>query len=251
MIDVHFHCLPFIDDGPDEWDEAVELCQRAGEEGTEAIVATPHVLRDPWINDDPLARDEMVMKLNTLLGGKPAILPGCEFFYSSDALELWEKKDRSPLTGLNRNGYLLVEFPSVLVPSTAETVFHEFVVQGVHPVIAHPERNLVFVQEPEKLERLIELGALVQITAGSFLGEFGPRALEAAEVVRRPRPGAPRRLRRTQPPQAPPAPPRRTRPHRPPVGRRRRRAAVHPESARNRPICYGVSGRLSFRFAMD
>ena len=181
MIDLHFHCLPFIDDGPDEWDEAVELCRRAGEEGTEAIVATPHVLRDPWINDDPLARDEMVMKLNTLLGGRPSILPGCEFFFSSDALELWEKKDHSPLTGLNRNGYLLVEFPSVLVPSTAETVFHEFVVQGVHPVIAHPERNLVFVQQPEKLERLIGLGALVQITAGSFLGEFGPRALEAAE----------------------------------------------------------------------
>ena len=29
MIDLHFHCLPGIDDGPKEWDAAVELC-RAG-----------------------------------------------------------------------------------------------------------------------------------------------------------------------------------------------------------------------------
>ena len=29
MIEVHFHCLPGIDDGPSDWDEAVALCRAA------------------------------------------------------------------------------------------------------------------------------------------------------------------------------------------------------------------------------
>lgn len=179
MIDLHFHPLPFLDDGPESWDEAVELCRRAGEEGTTAIVATPHVLRDPWINDDEAVRNEAVLKLNTLLGGSPAILPGCEYWFSSDAVELWEMR-KGPLVGLNRGPYLLVEFSSGGIPDDTDAVFHELALLGVVPIVAHPERNLAFVDEPERLERLVARGAVSQLTAGSLLGEFGVRAHEAA-----------------------------------------------------------------------
>ena len=77
MIDIHFHCLPGIDDGPSTWEEAVDLCRAAGAEGTETIVATPHVLRDPWLNEDRAERDRLLVRLNALLGGKPAVVPGC------------------------------------------------------------------------------------------------------------------------------------------------------------------------------
>ncbi len=180
MIDIHFHCLPGIDDGPRDWDQAVALCKAAEAEGTNTIVATPHVLRDHWINDDPGARDALVVKLNDLLGGKPTILPGCEFFFSSDALELWQAG--SPLTSLNRTSYLLVEFPASGLPEQAESVFHEFSLIGVKPVVAHPERNLLLAREVDKLARLVELGALVQITCGSLLGLFGRMAASACDT---------------------------------------------------------------------
>jgi protein-tyrosine phosphatase len=180
MIDIHFHCLPGIDDGPDDWDESVALCRLAASEGTSTIVATPHVLREGWLNEDPRARDELVLKLNTLLGGKPAILPGCEYFYSADAAELWEEGPAGPLTGLNRAPYLLVEFPGTSVPRGAGDVIHELSIMGVTPVIAHPERNLHFVREPELLESFVRKGAITQITASSLVGEFGRAALAAA-----------------------------------------------------------------------
>lgn len=173
MIDLHFHCLPGIDDGPDSWDDAVALCRQAAADGTTSIVATPHVLRENWLNEDPRARDELVMKLNTLLGGKPAILPGCEFFYSYDAPDLWEMGTAGPLTGLNRSNHLLLEFPGTMVPREADNVIHELVVMGVTPVIAHPERNLDFARNPDRLEAFIQKGAVAQITASSLTGEFG------------------------------------------------------------------------------
>ena len=181
MIDLHFHCLPGIDDGPRDWDAAVALCRAAAADGVTTIVATPHVLRDHWLNEDSAKRDQMIMKLNSLLGGSPAVLPGCEYYFSSDALELWEQGSAGPLTGLNRSRYLLVEFPSTRIPDQAEEVLYEMTLAGVKPVIAHPERNLVFAEQPEKLKRFMELGALAQVTASSITGAFGRAAYAAAD----------------------------------------------------------------------
>src|SRR5262249_11859399 len=78
-----------------------------------------------------------------------------------------------PLTYLNRSRYLLLEFPPGEMPGTAEAIFHEFSLLDVIPVIAHPERNRIFARNPEKLEALVKRGGLVQVTAGSLLGDFG------------------------------------------------------------------------------
>lgn len=181
MIDVHFHCLPGIDDGPTDWESAIALCSAAAAEGTTVVVATPHVLRDPWMNDDPSVRDRLILKLNALLSGEPAVLAGCEYFFSSDAVELLERGHTGPLTGLNRSRYLLLEFPAGAVPPTTDAVFHELELLGVTPVIAHPERSRVFGSDPKRLEELVSRGALTQITAGSLLGDFGDGALAACE----------------------------------------------------------------------
>lgn len=181
MIELHFHCLPGLDDGPADWDGAVALCRAAAREGTTRIVATPHVLRGDWINEDVAARDHLVARLNDLLGGEPAILPGCEYFFSTEAVALLDRGDLGPLTGLNRSPYLLIELPPEAPPSSAESVFHEFRIAGWTPVIAHPERHAAFRREPERLERLVAKGALCQLTAGSLLGEFGERAARASE----------------------------------------------------------------------
>jgi protein-tyrosine phosphatase len=182
MIDLHFHCLPGIDDGPSNWDEAVALCRAAAAEGTTTIVATPHVLRDPWLNEDPAARDALLVRLNALLGGTPAVLPGCECFYTMETVELWERGKEGPLVGINRQSALLLEFPAFSVPASAEAVFHELAVMNVTPVIAHPERNAEFVRNPDRLAGLVARGGLTQITAAALLGELGRKTLDAAET---------------------------------------------------------------------
>jgi len=181
VIDVHCHCLPGIDDGPKDWNEAVALCRAAAAEGATTLVATPHVLRDRWLNDDPGARDELILKLNTMLGGKPSVLAGCEYYFSSDAIELVEMGSSGPLTRLNRTRYLLLEFPPGEMPEAARAIFHEFSLLKVTPVVAHPERSSFFVRDPGSLEELVARGALVQVTAGSLLGDFGNGPLAACQ----------------------------------------------------------------------
>lgn len=183
MIDVHFHCLPGIDDGPRTWDEAVALCRAAARDGTTHVVATPHVLREPWMNESRGERQALVDELNSRLQGDPLVLPGCEYYFSSDAVELWEMGRLGPLTGLNESTHLLIEFSAREVPKRARSLIHELVVAGVTPVIAHPERNLVFASDLGELALLVERGAKTQVTAASITGEFGSSAQSCAERI--------------------------------------------------------------------
>ncbi|HVT45991.1 MAG TPA: CpsB/CapC family capsule biosynthesis tyrosine phosphatase [Thermoanaerobaculia bacterium] len=177
MIDIHHHCLPGIDDGPKEWKSAVEQCRMAFDQGISTIVATPHVLRGSWQNDAPGAIDALVEKLHSQLQGKPEILTGCEYYFAHDMIDMLQRKTILPLAS---SRYVLVEFAAHSLPPMIDRVFYQLQISGWTPIIAHPERNLVFQRRPELLQSLVERGGKTQVTAMSITGGFGARARRAA-----------------------------------------------------------------------
>ena len=52
--------------------------------------------------------------------------------------------------------------------------------RGLLPIVTHPERTASLQRDWHRLEPLVQAGAIVQVTAGSLLGEFGPAATAAA-----------------------------------------------------------------------
>lgn len=177
MIDIHHHCLHGVDDGPRHFEQSIELCRAAAADGIKTIVATPHVLRGSWQNDDPSLILRAVERLNEELGGTPLVLMGSEYYFGHDTVERLEGGTVPFLAG---SRYALIEFASNVVPPLADKVIHEMRLREWVPVIAHPERNLVFAEKDELIRRLIHLGARLQITSGSLLGQFGRRAQAAA-----------------------------------------------------------------------
>ena len=178
MIDLHHHCLPGVDDGPREMSEAVELCQLAASEGIETIVATPHVRRGRWRNTSRETLERIAGELRDRIGDSPQILLGSEYFFAHDMPDVVERGDAViPLAG---SRYVLVEFASHAIPPLVEQPFYRLQLAGWTPIIAHPERNIVFQARPEMLVGLVRGGARTQITAGSFTGAFGAAAQKAA-----------------------------------------------------------------------
>jgi protein-tyrosine phosphatase len=182
LIDIHVHILPGIDDGARSADESLEMARRAGADGSAALVATPHVISGLY----PNTRDtilEAVEQLNALLARQELpikILPGAEYRIEPD---LPDRFARGGLMTLNDSGrYLLVELPSSMIPAYTGRVVYELLLQGVVPVIAHPERNSGFTKDPSLLYDLIARGALAQVTAGSLTGLFGLTAAKAAQL---------------------------------------------------------------------
>jgi protein-tyrosine phosphatase len=87
-------------------------------------------------------------------------------------VEGYEAGDILPV---NHTPYILVEFPSNHVPRYTERLFYDLQVNGLIPVIVHPERNQEIMEHPELLYQLVKKGAMTQITAGSVCGDFGKK----------------------------------------------------------------------------
>jgi protein-tyrosine phosphatase len=183
MIDIHHHCLPGVDDGPRELSEAVDMCRMAAEEGIETIVATPHVLRGRWRT---FSRHELESRLDLLrerVGDTPRLCLGSEYYFAHDMADVLASGNG--IVPLASSRYVLLELASNSVPPMLEQPLYRAQLEGWVPVIAHPERNLVFQAKPELLAELIGHGVRVQLTASSLTGAFGPQARAAAETFLR------------------------------------------------------------------
>ncbi len=180
MIDLHTHILPGLDDGANDLAESLAMAQVAHNDGIKTIVATPHVLQGVFDNekDTILAA---VAALNTALQEQNIaleVLPGAEYYLEPD---LPQRLSREELLTINDNGrYLLVELPSGFIPESTPQLLYEIQLQGVTPIIAHPERNLGFIKRPGDLQELISRGILAQITSASITGFFGKEVKQSA-----------------------------------------------------------------------
>lgn len=44
FVDIHCHILPGVDDGPNAWEQSLEMARLALADGTATVIATPHQL---------------------------------------------------------------------------------------------------------------------------------------------------------------------------------------------------------------
>jgi protein-tyrosine phosphatase len=80
---------------------------------------------------------------------------------------------------------MLVEFPQLTVPIGADELFYKLLLQGVRPILVHPERNGQIQATPSIVGKFVERGVYIQVTAMSVTGEFGPAARQTAETLLR------------------------------------------------------------------
>lgn len=186
MIDLHSHILPGFDDGAGNLEDAVSMARRAAGDGIRTMVATPHLLelgaRD-WQRDVEAGREALQERLDRE-GIELRVVPGAEVFITPD-LAGWVSRGRVPVlgSGLSEIRYMLIEFPLQQVPPFADQVVFELMVAGIVPVIAHPERCLDIIKNPDRFYEFRARGVLGQLNAGSLSGAFGPRVRETAEVL--------------------------------------------------------------------
>ena len=176
MIDLHAHIVPGLDHGARDWDEALVMCRIAAEEGTTAIAATPHV-SDIYPNGP-----EAIRGAAAELGRRCAAAGvGVEILVGGD---YHVRPDLAPgnVVTLGDNGrHFLLEFPYQVLPPRAADFIGILIGRGLAPIVTHPERTLPLQHDWRRLGPLVARGALVQVTGGSLLGEFGDAARAAAE----------------------------------------------------------------------
>ncbi|MED4694890.1 tyrosine-protein phosphatase [Peribacillus frigoritolerans] len=173
MIDLHCHILPGVDDGSPDMQESMAMAKKAVETGITHLFATPHHLNERYVNVKDNIID-YVFELNERLQQENiplSVHPGQELRIHREIFVSLEKGE--VLTLGNTDKYLLLELPSGHVPTYTQELIYELLLKGITPIIVHPERNKELIENHNLLFKLVQEGALTQLTSGSIIGLFG------------------------------------------------------------------------------
>jgi protein-tyrosine phosphatase len=179
MVDIHSHVLWGMDDGAKTEEMSLEMLRIAAEAGTTVIVGTPHSNGEFFYQPELI--DERIRQLNEKTGSKPHILRGCDLHLSFD--NIMEALQNPSKYSINGKQYILVECSDLHIAGSMDRVLDQLLAVDLVPIVTHPERNPILQKEPNRLEKWVELGCLVQVTAGSVMGGFGKRAHAAAQSL--------------------------------------------------------------------
>jgi protein-tyrosine phosphatase len=181
-VELHFHLLPGVDDGPKTLDEALALARLAVADGTGLVTCTPHVhLVD--VSSLPERVDALAaalraarIPLQVTPGGE--IRPGTR---PTDAeLEILAHGPRG-------RRWVLLEAP---LEAQYLDAFHagadDLEARGYGLLIGHPERCAALLAADGGLDDRLRRGAQLQVNASSLTGAHGSRTREAGfELVAR------------------------------------------------------------------
>lgn len=185
MIDLHSHILPNIDDGSLTLEESIAILKKASRNGVTDIVATPHFIHGSDYSANNKIKKNKFNLLKKRLQNENLninIYLGNEVFVSEIMFDLLKNKN---ITTINDTRYLLFELPM----NNSYNGIHELIFQlrnfGYRPIIAHPERYLIFKENPSLISKYIEEGVLFQSNIGSFFGRYGKEAQKLAVLLLR------------------------------------------------------------------
>ncbi len=172
FIDLHSHFLFGLDDGARSLEESLAMLDQAASLNIVRLLATPHAteLTDDAFSEQ-VVRRYIFVKEEAQKAGIPVQLSlGSELFFSR-RLMAWLKYPWATLA--NNQKYLLFELPLLDLPDGVGEFIFECRLKGITPILAHPERYIYLHNKLEKLYTYFQQGCLIQINAGSIMGQFG------------------------------------------------------------------------------
>jgi protein-tyrosine phosphatase len=177
-VDVHFHVLPGVDDGPATLDESVALIKLALADGTLTIVATPHVC-----DIDVAELDERVRELRDELARErlPLEVIGGGEIAADDVPRLSQEELETLAHGPKGARWVLLESPHNGAADAFTAAADELRGRGFGVVIAHPERSAALDHgRSAAIERELALGSWLQVNGMSVMGRYGDTVRAAA-----------------------------------------------------------------------
>jgi len=182
FVDIHCHLLPGIDDGAKNWDDTLAMARMAVEDGTSAIICTPHQLGNFIHNEGDTIRSLVNEVRERLIAEEIplSVLPGADIRIEPGMVDRIHRGEVLSLGDYRR--HVLLELPHELyIP--LEPILGELTKRKMTGILSHPERNDGILRKPEIIEPLVEAGCLMQITAGSLCGTMGPACQTFSEQM--------------------------------------------------------------------
>lgn len=170
MTDIHTHVLHGIDDGSSSLEKSLEMLGVMSEFGVHTVVCTPHFDYRVISPEDFIAyRNSKITELRKAVddrGIDVEILSGCELKLSERMLTLENVRDFC--IGKTKNILVELAVSKLWDDSYFDLLTNFCDYYNIRPVIAHVERYLSVNKSLKYADKLIELGAILQLDAASL-----------------------------------------------------------------------------------
>lgn len=180
FFDIHTHILPGVDDGAADMGESLVIMKEAAEAGVEGVVLTPHF---PYGGMDLDRVAGLFKELKEAVAARNigiALNLGAELRFSHDLPEILTDR-RLTINGMGKHA--LIELPAYDIPMYAHDVFFKLMMAGTTPVWCHPERCEEVIRDYTAVKEFVDRGVLLQVNAGSLLGEYGRKVKGAVKSL--------------------------------------------------------------------
>lgn len=156
--DFHTHILPEIDDGVLKLDQIEEMMEVYSDAGFSKIVCTPH-LYNPYVRTKISDVKDTFFKVKAIASNfNIECILGSEYYYLN----------QSRIVGIPmKSRYQLIELPTTLPPTDFVEKFKSVLNSGIQVILAHVERYPYLKVGSPDLEKLIDMGVLIQVNASA------------------------------------------------------------------------------------
>jgi len=168
MIDIHSHIVFGVDDGPSTMEESIKMVSEAEKAGIKVIIATPH-FQEHLFDDKRVMENFMELKQKAA-DYQVTLKIGSEIFINPFISNLIYT-GRSMT--LDNSKYVLIEMPFGSIPVYCYETIFKLKLNNIHPIIAHPERNRIFLKDFELFMEFLGRGCMIQVDAASIIGVYG------------------------------------------------------------------------------
>lgn len=181
-IDIHNHILPGVDDGFQNPEESLEAIRRMASIGCSEIVFTPHMNPDVY-------PDSTESRLREVYADFVSRIPaewGVKTHLAAEYMVVADFEDRlSKLEDLlfQPDGSLLIEMSYMFRSRNLENVIFELQMQGITPVLAHPERYTYLVGKLGTFDKLYDMGCRFQMNRRSLSGCYGSDSMKILKYI--------------------------------------------------------------------
>ena len=180
MIDTHSHILAGIDDGAKTLEDGLAIVRELASQGVTEIIATPHYIDETIYVSPKQKNQQLLAQLKEALKDEKIdvkVYLGNEIYICNRIDELVESGQIATMDG---SEYILVEFPMSEKFPSYEDIMYDLTLKGYKVILAHPERYTITQDDFSILERLVEMGVLLQCNTGSFIRQYGKHAEKLA-----------------------------------------------------------------------
>lgn len=173
MTDIHTHILPGMDDGAATVDQSLEMLKCCKEQGVDTVVLTPHFY--PWMEalDSFLERRAQAFRQLTaaMEPDMPQLVLGAEVAWYPNLDTMGQIGELS----LGQSNCIMVEMPNApWTEPMLDQIERLSAVAGMTPILAHVERYM-HLQKEGQLQRLQDIGVVMQLSAGMLLSSLKRR----------------------------------------------------------------------------